>query len=227
MPRKLKRLKHDVFARTEESSTGQRIETRTYNLIMGLTLFWGFLVNWIIVANVPYESIASIHPIVFFVGYLGSVIAGVSLFNRSTNPTISFIGYNLVVIPFGFILNLLIHRYNPAIVLDAIRITALVTFGMMVLGSLFPAFFQRIYRTLGLALLIVIAVRLVEIFIFHTEYGIIDWAVVLIFCGYIGYDWGRANHIPKTVDNAIGSAAALYIDIVNLFARILRIRGRR
>ena len=97
----------------------------------------------------------------------------------------------------------------------------------MVLGSLFPAFFQRIYRTLGLALLIVIAVRLVEIFIFRTEYGIIDWAVVLIFCGYIGYDWGRANRIPKTVDNAIGSAAALYIDIVNLFARILRIRGRR
>jgi FtsH-binding integral membrane protein len=227
MPRKLKRLKHDVFARTEETSSGERIEARTYNLIMGLTLFWGFLVNWIIVANVPYESVASIRPIYFFVGYFVSVIAGVSLFNRATHPALSFAGYNLVVIPFGFILNLMIHRYNPAIVLDAIRITALVTLGMMVLGSLFPRFFQRIYRTLGLALLIVIGVRLIEIFIFHTEYGIIDWAIVLIFCGYIGYDWGRANRIPKTVDNAIGSAAALYIDIVNLFARILRIRGRR
>jgi FtsH-binding integral membrane protein len=227
MPRKLKRLKHDVFGRTEETSTGERIEARTYNLIMGLTLFWGFLVNWIIVANVSYESVASIRPLYFFIGYFVSVVAGVSLFNRATHPALSFVGYNLVVIPFGFILNLLIHRYNPAIVLDAIRITALVTLGMMVLGSLFPRFFQRIYRTLGLALLIVIGVRLIEIFIFHTEYGIIDWAIVLIFCGYIGYDWGRANRIPKTVDNAIGSAAALYIDIVNLFARILRIRGRR
>ena len=225
--KKLKRLKHDVFARTEESSSGQRIETRTYNLIMGLTLLWGFLVNWIIVANVPYESVVSIRPLYFFVGYFVSVIAGVSLFNRATHPALSFIGYNLVVIPFGFILNLLIHRYNPSIVLDAIRITTLVTLGMMVLGSLFPRFFQRIYRTLGLALLIVIGVRLIEILIFHTEYGIIDWTIVLIFCGYIGYDWGRANRIPKTVDNAIGSAAALYIDIVNLFARILRIRGRR
>lgn len=227
MPRKLKRLKHDVFARTEETSTGERIEARTYNLIMGLTLFWGFLVNWIIVANVAYESVASIRPLYFFIGYFVSVIAGVSLFNRATHPALSFVGYNLVVIPFGFILNLLIHQYNPAIVLDAIRITALVTLGMMVLGSLLPGFFQRIYRTLGLALLIVIGVRLIEISIFHTEYGIIDWAIVLIFCGYIGYDWGRANRIPKTVDNAIGSAAALYIDIVNLFARILRIRGRR
>jgi len=225
--KKLKRLKHDVFARTEETSAGERIEVRTYNLIIGLTLLWGFLVNWIIVASVPYESVASIRPLYFFRGCFVSVIVGVSLFNRATHPALSFVGYNLVVIPFGFILNLLIHRYNPAIVLDAIRITALVTLGMMVLGSLFPRFFQRIYRTLGLALLIVIGVRLIEIFVFHTEYGIIDWAIVLIFCGYIGYDWGRANRIPKTVDNAIGSAAALYIDIVNLFARILRIRGRR
>lgn len=226
MPRKLKRLKHDVFARTEGSSTGVRIEARTYNLIMGLTLFWGFLVNWIIVANVPHESVASIRPLYFFVGYFVSVIAGISLFNRATHPTLSFVGYNLVVIPFVVILNLIIHQYDPTIVLDAIRITALVALGMMVLGSLFPGFFQHIYRKLGLALLIVIGVRLIEIFIFHTEYGSIDWAIVLIFCGYIGYDWGRANRIPKTVDNAIGSAAALYIDIVNLFARVLRIRGR-
>lgn len=43
----------------------------------------------------------------------------------------------------------------------------------------------------------------------------------------IGYDWGRANRIPKTTDNAIDSAAAIYIDIINLFVRILRIMGRR
>jgi len=227
MPKKLKRWKHDVFARTEENSTGRHIEARTYNLIMGLTLFWGFFVNWIIVVNIPHETIAAIHPLTFFAGYLVSVVVGVWMFNRSSNAAISFIGYNLVIVPFGFILNLLIHRYNPGIVLDAIRITGLATFGMMVLGSFFPALFQRIARTLGLALLLVIAVRLIEIVIFHTEYGIIDWAVVLIFCGYVGYDWGRANRIPKTIDNAIGSAAALYIDIVNLFARILRIRGRR
>ncbi len=55
---------------------------------------------------------------------------------------------------------------------------------------------------------------------------LIDGAVALLFCGYIGYDWARANQIPKTVDNAIDSAAALYMDIINLFLRILRIMGR-
>ena len=49
----------------------------------------------------------------------------------------------------------------------------------------------------------------------------------MIFCGYIGVDWGRANRIPKTVDNAVDSAAALYMDIINLFLRLLRLTGRR
>ena len=78
-----------------------------------------------------------------------------------------------------------------------------------------------------MALIVVIVVEMIEIFIFKVHHGILDWAVVAIFCGYIGYDWGRANSIPKTVDNAIDSAASLYMDIINLFLRILRIMGRR
>ena len=59
------------------------------------------------------------------------------------------------------------------------------------------------------------------------RHGATDWVVAAIFCGYIGYDWGRANAIPKTLDNAIDSAASLYIDIIILFMRILRIMARR
>ncbi len=66
-----------------------------------------------------------------------------------------------------------------------------------------------------------------QIFVLRQVSAWIDWVVVLIFCGYIGYDWGRANQIPKTLDNAVDSAAALYMDIINLFLRILRILGRR
>ena len=98
---------------------------------------------------------------------------------------------------------------------------------MMCLGSMFPDFFNRISGTLTISLLLVIVVELVEAFVFGVHHGVIDWIVVVIFCGYIGYDWGRANQIPKTLDNAIDSAAALYMDIINLFLRILRILGRK
>ena len=179
------------------------------------------------VINFPAEAIAEINPIVFFIGYFASCFLGVYLFSSSEKPAVSFLGYNLVVVPFGLIINVVVAQYDSSIVAEAIRITGLVTIGMMCLGSLFPSFFKKIAGALTIALLLVIVVELVEIFVFGIHHGILDWIVVLIFCGYIGYDWGRANSIPKTVDNAIDSAAALYMDIINLFIRILRILGRR
>jgi FtsH-binding integral membrane protein len=133
----------------------------------------------------------------------------------------------LVVVPFGAVVNMVVHRYDPALVGEAMKITGLVTGSMMVLGSLVPAIFQRVASTLTLSLLLVLVWELFDLFILGVHHGIIDWLVVVIFCGYVGVDWGRANQIPKTVDNAIDSAAALYMDIINLFLRILRIMGRR
>ncbi len=215
----------DVFDRRD--TTDIIISTAAYNLIIGLTLCWGFAINWLMVTNIDPQSIASINPWVFFIGYFASCFFGIYLFKSSNNPLVSFIGYNFVVVPFGLIINMVVSRYDSTIVSEAIRLTGLVTIGMMCLGSLFPAFFKKIVGALTIALLLVIVVELVEVFIFGIHHGIIDWIVVLIFCGYIGYDWGRANQIPKTVDNAIDSAAALYMDIINLFLRILRILGRK
>ena len=115
----------------------------------------------------------------------------------------------------------------PYVVMDAIQSTAIITCIMMILGTMYPAFFRSIARGLFVALICTIIAEVVMIFVFNTHHTIIDWIVVLIFCGYIGYDWGRANSIPKTVDNAIDSAAALYMDIINLFLRLVRILGRR
>ena len=218
-------MNENVFARTD--ATGAVISGAMYNFVIGMTLAWGFGVNWWMVTEIDPAWIAGIHPLIFFGGYLVSCFLGIWLFNKSEIPLVSFIGYNLVVVPFGFIINLVVNRYDPTLVAEALRVTATVTVAMMILGTMFPAFFSRIAGALSIALLLVIVVELIEIFVFKTHHGILDWAVVLIFCGYIGYDWGRANQIPKTVDNAIDSAAALYIDIINLFLRILRILGRR
>uniref|UniRef100_Q0I0H5 Histidine kinase n=1 Tax=Shewanella sp. (strain MR-7) TaxID=60481 RepID=Q0I0H5_SHESR len=214
-----------VFDRRTTNDT--LIGAGLYNLVIGLTLLWGFAVNYMMVSHIDPEAIASVNPWIFFIGYFASCFFGIYLFQRSSNPLVSFIGYNFVVVPFGLIINIVVSQYDPELVTEAIRITGLVTIAMMCLGTLFPAFFQKIVGVLTMALLLVIVIELIEIFIFNTHHGILDWIVVLIFCGYIGYDWGRANQIPKTVDNAVDSAAALYMDIINLFLRILRILGRK
>ena len=218
-------MESNVFNRTE--TTGKLISENVYNLTIGLVLAWGFLLNWLLVTSISPASLVSFGFWPLMIGYFVSCFIGIRIYTKSDDPFISFIGYNFVVIPFGLILNIIVSSYDPVIVQDAIRVTGIVTCIMMILGSAFPAFFQKISGALTVALIAVIIVEMVEIFIFKTHHGVLDWIVALIFCGYIGYDWGRANSIPKTLDNAVDSAASLYMDIINLFIRILRIMGRR
>ena len=224
---KPKKKMANVFERTEETSSGIRISSARYNLIIGSVLCWGFLVNWLMVQFIPYETVAGIHWVTFLIGYFVCCLAGILLITKSQIPAVSFIGYNLVVVPFGLIINRVVHNYDTELILDAIRVTGLVTLVMMVLGTLVPMFFKKIGAMLAIALLGVIAIELIEIYVFQINHGFIDWIIVVILCGYIGYDWVRANSIPKTTDNAVDCAAALYVDIINLFLRILRIRGRK
>jgi FtsH-binding integral membrane protein len=98
---------------------------------------------------------------------------------------------------------------------------------MIILSMLYPAFFQNLGRTLIISLLGCILVEFVGSILFRIPLGFIDYIVALIFCGYIGLDWNRAQLYPKTLDNAVDSAADIYLDVVNLFVRILSITGKR
>lgn len=217
-------LESEVFSRTD--TTSKIIDDSSYNLVIGATLFWGFFINWLLVKNIDPATLININRWVFMIGFFASSFYGVYLFNSSDKPLTSFIGYNFVVVPFGLIVNMVVSQFNPDVVIEAIKITGGVTLVMMTLGAIYPAFFKKISGALSAALLAVIIIELFQAIFLGVQSGWIDWVVVAIFCGYIGYDWGRANQIPKTVDNAIDSAAALYMDIINLFLRILRILGR-
>lgn len=215
-------FKNEVFNRTHADES-KVISENLYNLVIGLTLLWGFAANWLMVTMIPTESIAAVSPGLFLIAYFVCCFAGIMMFNGSDNPVISFIGYNLVVIPFGLVLNVFLKDVSSTIVVQALEITALVTGIMMVLGTMFPAFFRKISGALFIALLVSIVVELIMIFVLQRDFAIMDYIVALIFCGYIGIDWGRAQAIPKTVDNGIDSAASLYMDIINLFVRVVSI----
>jgi FtsH-binding integral membrane protein len=218
---------NNVFKRTAADSAGPQLNANIYNLVIGLVLCWGFFVNWLIVANIPIETVSKIPPLLFILGYFASAFFGIFLFNKSDNPLISFIGYNFVVVPFGFVIHIIVAQFDPNLVINAMAVTGIVTAIMMILGTVYPAFFEKLAPVLFIALIAVIIVEVLGMFFFRGVFRFTDWIVALIFCGYIGFDWSRANKIPKTLDNAVDSAAALYIDIINLFIRILSIMGRR
>lgn len=220
-------IENNVFNRSSVDITTRELSAGIYNLAIGLTLLWGFVVNAYLVNTVPAAVIQAWNPFLFFGGYFASCLLGVFLFSRSSVPLVSFIGYNLVVVPFGLVLSVVVDRFEPGLVQTAINTTAGVTLLMMVLATIFTRFFARLGPALFIALICAIVIELVMVFVFKVHLELMDWAVAVIFCGYIGYDWYRANNIPRTLDNAIDSAAALYMDIINLFIRILSILGRR
>ena len=95
------------------------------------------------------------------------------------------------------------------------------------LATMFPHVFAGLGRTLFIALVVSLIGELLTLFLFGYTGTFFDWIFVVIFSLYIGYDWHRAQSFPKTLNNAIDSACDLYIDIINLFIRILQILGSR
>ncbi|MGN1051150.1 MAG: Bax inhibitor-1 family protein [Acutalibacteraceae bacterium] len=217
----------DITAR----QTNSTISDSAYNAIIGGVLTWGFLLTAIIcyfAKNffVNFLTGGFLNLIIFIALYLVCTFSGSFISIKSNSPFISFLGFNIVVVPTGLLLSSLVYFYANVDIIKAIALTGLVSVLMMVLGTLFPKMFLKIGRTLFISLLVVIVAEiLMMIFNFYssTVELFIDGIVALIFSLYIAYDWSRAKMAPKTADNAVDVCVALYMDIINLFIRLLDI----
>ena len=212
------------------AATGDQISVRKYNAVMLLTLMWGFLVNAVMVEYlaVPVLHLVSgMSPIWLFVGYFVLALAGIFISAKSQNPWISFLGYNLLVLPMGVMLCLILPGYPVSVVTKALLLTGIVTATMTLLGLVRPQLFLGLGRTLIIALLVGIVAELVATFLLHYTGGLFDWLFVLLFSAYIGYDVAKSQMYPKTVDNAVDCALDIYLDIINIFIRLLAILSRR
>lgn len=205
------------------------ISERSFNLIIGAVLLWGFLLNYLMVALFGAQitrTVAGTNPFVFLIGYFVLVLIGSALLSKE-NPVMSFLGYNLIALPIGVVVCACVTGVPVGIVKSAVLVTAIVTLSFMILATVFPGFFLSMGRALGISLLVALAAEVLTMLIFRTGGSMFEWIFVVIFSLYIGYDWARANTCARTVDNAIDLAANLYLDIINLFLRILEIMSRR
>ena len=204
------------------------IDRRTYNMYLGGVIAYGLLIN-IILCHRFADLMLTINPLLFYVGYFISVIAGTIISSKSNSPLISFLGYNLVVVPVGMVVSTSIYYYggiSSYIVLQAIVYTAGITCVMICLSILFPDFFSQLGGLLVGGLLGLVIVEIVFLFLGVTQ-SITAFVGAAIFSLYIGYDYWKAQQYPMTVDNAVDSALDIYLDVINLFLRILRIIALR
>lgn len=200
------------------------ISRRLYNFILGACIFWGFAINYIICAFF-FKYVLMINEVALLVGYFVLALIGVFMSKKSSNALVSFIGFNLVVVPIGAVLSVVLAAFesNTDIVIEAIIITGIVTLVMTILSIIKPEFFRNLGKVLLISLGLLIICELLLILITHKVPIIFEWIACGIFCGYIGFDIVKAQDETPTVDNAVDMAVSLYLDIVNLFLRILKI----
>ena len=120
------------------------VSDRTYNMYLGGVVAYGLIVNMLICSKLTYFAL-SINPIILFVGYIICVIAGTFISAKSNDPMVSFLGYNLVVVPVGLVVSTAVYYYggiSSTIVLQAITYTAGITVVMICLSILKPEFFS-------------------------------------------------------------------------------------
>jgi FtsH-binding integral membrane protein len=212
------------------------LDDRTYNMALGGSVMYGLILNIIICVTLGNRLTFAVYrnPMValyLIIGYVVCAIAGVFMSSRSKSPVVSFIGYNLVCVPLGLVLSLTVSAYVRAgagnIVLQAIAYTAISAGCMIVLSIVFPDFFSGLGKILFGSLIGLLVAGIISALFFPGAYNIITWIGALIFALYIGYDYWRAQQFPKTLDNAIDCSLDIYLDIINLFIRILRILGSR
>ena len=205
---------------------GTMVTERTYNLTIGLTLLWGVLINVVMATFFTYQ-ILSMNYLLVVVLYFAGTIGCSILVHKSSSPAVSFAGFTGMAISMGLLLTFYVTAFTGHSVAYAFIATALITVIMVLLSMLYPEFFRNLGRTLFVSLIGCILIELIGSLVLGLPMTIIDYAVALIFCGYIGLDWHRAQQFPKTMDNAVDSAADIYLDVVNLFVRILSITGKR
>lgn len=209
-----------------ERSGSNEMSRNVFYLVLGSILSWGFVLTMLVA-----KSTASWHPniIMLLIVGLGIPIAGIFMSTMSSNPLISFAGFNMVVGGLSAILGPVLAMYDikePGLVERAAIMTGLVTAVMGVSGLMFPNFYRSIGGALFGALIALVVVSFARLFIPAIQgVGIVDYIAAGIFSLYIGYDMWRASDIPATLDNAVDVAVSLYLDIINLFLNLLRILG--
>lgn len=208
------------------SRVGVDVMTRNaFYFIIGCVLSWGFIGTYII-SDMTKNWSPNLFE--FLVVGLAIPIIGI-LMSRSDSSFLSFLGFNLVVLPFGAILGPTLAAYEfatPGVVSESAMLTALVTGVMTVSGLLFPNFYKSIGGALFAALTSLLIILILSMFIPAIgRFDIINYLAAGLFALYIGYDMYRASEIPTTLDNAVDVSISLYLDIINLLLWILKIKG--
>ncbi len=221
-------IQRDISPIRAEERVARPISPRLYNLIIAGLIFLGFCVMSLgvnIVSTPAFLMWMSRNVLLYMLGSIVGTIAGIVLMSSAVkrqSVARSLVGFALFICTFGLMLSMVLMNYSLPTINTAFLATAGITAVFGALGLAFPQVFQRIAGVLSISLLALIVVQFVMMFL-GVDQTWLDIAVIVVFCGFIGYDMYVATTVAPTVPNAVFMACNLFLDIVNVFIRLLNI----
>ena len=211
------------------AASGRLLSRREYNLTITLTIAWGFFLDYLLCKYcagmiTPYFS-STAGLIISIALYVIISIISIKMIHGSDNPVVSFMGFTLLAGVMGLVLSVVVACYTADSIFYAMLLTGVACAVIGVLSSLFPNFFVKMGRSMFVVLIITIIAEIALSFVYPAGLTVTSYVVIGIFSIYFGYDLVKAQAYAPTRDNAVDSAADIYIDVINLFVRILRIVG--
>jgi FtsH-binding integral membrane protein len=189
-----------------------------YNFSIGMYLLYGVAMNILFVMALE-PVIWEKEPWWILFLYIVLGFLGVIMLYKEKWGTV-FVGYNFICLPSGAVLAILLKDVEGVNIVNALFATGILVVVMMTISMIFPKVFEGMGSGLLVGLIIGV---IISLFISATW---LDWIFIIFFGLYVGYDWVSSQQVEKTQLNAIRSAADLYLDIINIFVRILDISER-
>ena len=143
------------------------------------------------------------------------------------NYVLSLVGYGMNILAFAILLSMVTMLYPANYILLAAVLTTVVVLTMTVAAVVFPNAFLSMGKTIFIALIGLVIAEFVTMLMGMFYPNIFAIIGIFIFSLYVGYDWARGQQYPSTASYACFTALQLYMDIINIFIRILRLLSKR
>jgi hypothetical protein len=161
-----------------------------------------------------------------------AVVLLFSLMFRKLSPIMVSILFYLYAFINGITMSCIFIAFDITAIFGAFFTTAVLFGALAIYGYLTKSDMTKWGNIINVGLIVGIIVSIINIFMGSSTLDlIINWAMLILFCGITIYDMNRIKYMQNYVQCEqekiyIYCAMQLYLDFINIFIRILSLLGR-
>lgn len=224
-----------MYALDEEDNVIQTTNdaiSKTFNR-MGIGLLLTAIVAYLTFSSGWYLKliVGSYYPVLAITEIL--VVLLFSFMYRKLSPAmVTFLFYSYAILN-GVTLSVIFALYTLENIFSAFLVSALLFIGLSVYGEKTKKDLTKLGNIFSVGLIVGIIVSIVNLFLHSSMLMIIiDWGMLLLFCGITAYDMNKIKYMQQYVECDeekiyVYCAMQLYLDFINIFLRLLSITSRR